>query len=59
METWEQLLIGALVAVMLFFWWPGIKATMERSREAEKDWPGLLIPLGVVVLFVLLLIAMV
>lgn len=59
METWEQLLIGALVVVMLFFWWPGIKATMERSREAEKDWAGLLLPIGIVVLFVLFLIAMV
>lgn len=59
MELWEQLLVGALVAVMLFFWWPGIKATMARSREAEKDWGGLLLPIGVVVLFVLFLIAMV
>ncbi len=59
MELWEQLLVGALVVVLIFFWWPGIKATMERSREAEKDWAGLLLPIGAVVLFVLFLIAMV
>ena len=59
MELWEQLLIGALVLVLIFFWWPGIKATMERSREAEKDWKGLLLPIGAVVLFVFFLIAMV
>lgn len=56
METWEQLLLGAM-AVLLFFWFrPGIKAAMQRSQEAEKDWKGVLLPIGIVVLFVLLLI---
>jgi len=55
--TWEILLAG-VVAVLLIFWFrPGIKAAIERSRKAEKDWPGLLIPLGLVVLFVILLMS--
>ncbi len=58
METWEQILLGAL-AILLFFWFrPGIKAAMEQSRQSEKDWKGALIPIGAVVLFVILLIAL-
>ncbi len=57
MALWEQLLLGVGGLALLLFLWPGIKHTMEKSKEAEKDWPGLLIPLGVVVLFVMALIA--
>ncbi|MEZ5581946.1 MAG: hypothetical protein R3F37_03440 [Candidatus Competibacteraceae bacterium] len=57
--TWEILLAG-VVAVLLILWFrPGIKAAFERSRKAEKDWPSVLIPLGLVVLFVILLMSMV
>ena len=58
MALWEQLLLGVGAAALILFLWPGIKRTMEQSRQAEKDWPGLLIPLGAVVLFVVLLIAL-
>ena len=58
MALWEQLLLGVGAVVLIFFLWPGIKHTMEQSKQAEKDWPGLLIPLGAVVLFVILLIAL-
>ncbi|MCP5142842.1 MAG: hypothetical protein H6926_01100 [Chromatiales bacterium] len=57
--TWEKILGAILVAGLLFFMWPGVKAAMARSREAPKDWNGMLIPLGAVVLFVIFLIAMV
>ncbi|MGB4948305.1 MAG: hypothetical protein WBQ05_14065 [Candidatus Competibacter denitrificans] len=43
---------------MLWFQ-PGVKAAIERSRVAKKDWPAALIPLALVVLFVLLLIRIV
>jgi len=59
LSTWESLLLGVMVVLLLFWFRPGIKATLERSRNAEKDWPGLLLPLGAVVLFVILLIMMV
>lgn len=58
MALWEQLLLGVGAVALIFFLWPGIKQTMERSRQAEKDWPGLLVPLGAVVLFVIALIAL-
>lgn len=58
MAVWEQLLLGVGCLLLIMFLWPGIKRTMEQSREAEKDWPGVLIPLAIVVLFVMALIAL-
>lgn len=58
METWEQILLGGLAILLIFVFRPGIKAALEQSRQAEKDWKGALIPIGLVVLFVVLLIAM-
>jgi hypothetical protein len=58
-SMWEGILLGALAIFLIFWFRPGIKATMERSKKAEKDWAGALLPLGLVVLFVILLIAMV
>jgi hypothetical protein len=58
--TWWELLLGGLVAVLLVLWFrPGIRAAIERGRTAKKDWPAVLIPLGLVVLFVLLLVQIV
>lgn len=58
--TWEMLLIGGLVVALLLWFRPGLKASLEQSRKATaRDWQQLLLPLGLVVLFVLLLIAMV
>lgn len=57
--TWEMILAGILVVLVLFWIGPGIKATIRHSREAqERDWMGFLIPLAAVVLFVMLLIAL-
>lgn len=60
MSLWDQLLVGAVVVIVLIWWGPGIKATLEQSRRAEnKDWRGFLLPIAVVVVFVLLLLAFV
>lgn len=60
MATWEQVVLGILVVLILLWFFPGIRQMLAQSREAEeKDWKGLLLPLGVVVLFVLLLISLV
>lgn len=57
MPFWEQLLLGAAALILVFLFWPGAKAAMERSKSAEDpDWKGALIPIGAVVLFVILLI---
>lgn len=60
MAWWQQALLG-LVAVLVLWWsLPGIKAALEQSRRAEqRDWRGALLPVGVVLVFVLLLIALV
>ncbi len=57
MAAWEQVLLGVGALVLVFFFWPGAKAAMAKSREAENpDWKGALIPIGVVVLFIVLLL---
>lgn len=55
--AWWEILLGGLAALCVILWFqPGVKAAIERSRTAKKDWPAALIPMGLVVLFVLLLI---
>ena len=57
MQVWEQVLLGGAALILLFLFWPGVKVAMEKSRQAEnKDWMGVLVPVGLVVVFVILLI---
>ncbi len=57
MELWQQLLAGALGLFVLFMFFPGIKATMERSKNAEeKHWGTLLLLTAVLVAFIMLMI---
>jgi hypothetical protein len=57
MALWEQILLGVGAMLMFFFFWPGAKSALQRSKEAENpDWQGALLPIGVVVLFVIVLI---
>ena len=58
MELWEQLLAGAIGLLVLFMFFPGIKATMERSKNAEEKHWGTLILLAVVLIaFIMLMIS--
>jgi len=58
MALWEQLLAGALGLLVLFIFFPGIKATMERSRNAkEKHWGTLILLTILLIGFILLLIS--
>lgn len=59
METWEQVVALLLAGLVAFFFFPGVKAMLKQSEEAEKDWAAVLIPIGLVVLFVILLISLV
>lgn len=60
MVWWQQAVLGLVVVLVLWWTLPGVKAALERSRRAEeRDWRGVLLPVGLVVLFVLLLIALV
>lgn len=59
MAVWEQVLVALAIVAVIFFFGPGAKQAMEDSRKAENpDWQGALIPIGMVVLFVILLISM-
>jgi hypothetical protein len=58
-SNWENLILGAMAILLLFWFQPGIKAALARSKHAQSDWASLMVPLGLVVVFVLFLIAMV
>lgn len=58
-STWESILLGAMVLLVIFWFRPGIKATWEQSKNAESDWGSLVLPLGMVILFVVFLIMVV
>jgi hypothetical protein len=59
MPVWEQLLIATVTVLVVLWVRPGLKAALKQSRQAQhKDWQSLLLPLGLVILFVLLLIAL-
>ena len=59
MPVWGQILAGMAALAIFFMLWPGAKAAMQESKEAENpDWMGALVPVVVVVLFVILLILM-
>lgn len=58
-EIWEMIAIGAVVLVVLFLIRPGLKQAFKQSKEAtNKDWAGLILPIGLVILFVILLISL-
>ncbi|MBQ0724818.1 MAG: hypothetical protein KBT50_07025 [Cycloclasticus sp.] len=55
MALWEQLALGAVALLVIFWFRPGIKAALQKSEQAEKDWPGILLPIAAVILFVIFL----
>lgn len=57
LATWEQVLLGIFAVLILLWFGPGAKRAIEQSRNAEKDWRGVLIPIALVILFVLFLIS--
>lgn len=59
LATWELIALGAIGLVVLLLFFPGLRRLSEESKDAPKDWPGFLLPIGVVIVFVVLLIMMV
>jgi hypothetical protein len=56
----EQVLIVVVTVLVVLWLRPGLRAALKQSRQAQhKDWQSLLLPLGLVIFFVLLLIALV
>lgn len=59
LSIWEMLLLGAVSIFVLMWMGPGIKHTFKQSQQAEqRDWAGLLLPIGAMVAFVILLIVL-
>ncbi len=57
MELWQQLLAAALGLFLLFIFLPGIKASMERSKNTEEKHWGTVALLAIVLIgFVMLMI---
>ena len=56
MALWEQLALGAVALLVIFWFRPGVKAALKQSEEAEKDWAGILWPIVGVVLFVIFMV---
>lgn len=57
---WTQILAAAFIAAMLVYLFPRAKNMMKNSPKAEKgDWQSVLLPIGMVVLFVIFLISVV
>jgi len=57
--TWEKLLIGVIGVLVLLWFFPGVKTMIAQGRDAQKDWPAVLIPAAVVAVFVILLLILV
>ncbi|MCX7112088.1 MAG: hypothetical protein NTX45_18560 [Proteobacteria bacterium] len=55
-SIWETIAIGAIALLAIFWFSPGIKAALERGKQVQSDWTAVLIPLGLVALFVFFLI---
>lgn len=59
-EPWEAVLAGVGALLLLMFFVPGVREQLKNSpRGTAEDWKGLLLPIGLVVLFVVLLVALV
>jgi di/tricarboxylate transporter len=57
MSLWEKLLLGVLVVLVLLWFRPGIKAAFSERRKASgAEWMSVLIPIGLVAIFVILLL---
>ena len=59
LATWEKLLIGVIGLLVLLWFSPGVKIMIGQSRNAQKNWPSVLIPAVVIVIFVILLLNLV
>jgi hypothetical protein len=57
---WIKIGSALFMAAMLIYLFPRAKQTIENSpRGNMKDWMGFILPMGAVVLFIILLIALV
>jgi len=58
-SMWENILLGIMALGVVFWMRPGIKQSMQQSKNAESDWMSLVVPMGFVLMFIIFLVAMV
>lgn len=59
-DTWEAVLLGVLVLVLLLWFGPGAREAVKNTRRGTaQEWMSVLVPVGLVALFVALLVALV
>ena len=58
LALWEQIALGAIIVALMFYLFPRIKGAKQRSDESDQpnDWMSVLVPIGIVVLFVIVLV---
>ncbi|MXZ81245.1 MAG: hypothetical protein F4Z15_07775 [Gammaproteobacteria bacterium] len=56
MDTWEKIAIGIVIVLVTLFMLPGTRRMIEVSKDAPKDWKGVLLPIGAVIAFVVFLV---
>lgn len=57
---WEKIGTAILLGAMLIFIFPRMRHALNNSpKGSSEDWKGFLLPIGLVILFVILLILMV
>ena len=60
MALWEKILLAVTALVMIYLLYPGVRASLDKSRQAqEKHWGTVALLALALVGFVLLLIQMV
>jgi len=55
---WESVVLGIIVLGVLFVFVPNIRSSMIRNRDVPSDWKAVIVPIGLVVLFVVFLLVM-
>lgn len=55
---WESVVLGIIVLGVLFVFIPNIRSSMIRNRDVPSDWKAVIVPIGLVVLFVVFLLVM-
>ena len=59
LATWEKLLLGVIGLLVLLWFSPGVKTMIAQSRDAQKNWPAVLIPMVMVIILVIVLLNLV
>lgn len=56
-SLWENILLAIMVLGVIFWMTPGIRSSLQQSKQVESDWMGLVVPMGFVLIFIIFLVA--